>query len=167
MMTCWLFRWTAGAELPHAAHMRRHPHLEQCGQCRAWLDEQSSLVARLRASADLARLVPPPILASRLAFVRAQLDERAPSRRRGFWPWTLMGAGGVAMALFLLLPRHLSPPPPPTYAAVLDDLPPLVASLPRMAERLENPLKTELQNLQTDTSRAVAALAREFLPSDP
>lgn len=70
------------------------------------------------------------------------------------------------MALLLLLPRHPTPPPP-TYAAVMDDLQPLVASLPRMAERLEDPLKTELQNLQTDTSRAVAALAREFLPSDP
>lgn len=70
------------------------------------------------------------------------------------------------MALLLLLPRHPAPPLP-AYASVLEDLQPLVARLPAMAERLEDPLKTELQNLQTDTSRAVAALAREFLPSDP
>ncbi len=166
MMTCWLFRWTAGFDLSHAARTRRHPHLERCGQCRDWFEEQSSLVARLRASAADARLVPPPALASRLAFLRPQPDENAPIRRRRLWTWTLMGAGGAAMALLLLLPRHPTPPPP-TYAAVMDDLQPLVASLPRMAERLEDPLKTELQNLQTDTSRAVAALAREFLPSDP
>jgi hypothetical protein len=166
MMTCWFFRWKAGPNLSHAATLRRHPHLERCGSCQAWLKEQSSLVARLRASAKDARIAPPPTLAGRLAFLRVPHGEQQPMEGRGLWPWTLVGSGGVALALLLWLPRYPAPPPP-TLSSVLNDLQPWISTLPGMAAQLEDPLRTELQNLQADASRAVAALARDFLPLNP
>jgi hypothetical protein len=179
MIHCWHYRRIISrsadedAPLPPAAQA----HVAQCPGCRRLYVTDHQIIRRLSATAAAQKQEqPPPSLHARIMagipssqFAARRASEPAHLR----WPLALATAC-VVLAAILLWPARPGHKPAPAQMVqlqpsravpTLSPMPwPDPAPLTQWAEKLDNPLQTEMHAVLHDARGAVTALADNFLP---
>lgn len=177
-MFCLICQWVSARRLDDGTEPPRWAmrHARQCPECRARQDRQRALVQRLSAEASTARVDPPPFLRARIL---ANLDaEPAEEFSNAHGRWYQFAAGALTLALLasLLWPRGTDPSddmpaarragsPGRIALAALPSLPAQDAVL-ALGTNLDEPLASELRLVMDDAKTAMAALSRNFLPTE-
>lgn len=176
-MICLLCQWITVRRLDDGLEPPRWTarHVQRCPECRGQQHRHRAIVERLSASAGASRAQPPPFLRARiLANLNAAPAEI--SNPPGRWFEFAAGALTLALLALLLWPRGTEPSdaaplarragsPGRVALAALPSLPAQDAVL-ALGTNLEEPLASELRLVMDDAKTAMAALSRNFLPTD-
>ena len=177
MIRCFLYRRRLSAcvdsDLEPAPALGRHVDL--CGSCRSFYDQELSIARNLARNAGKERETPSPFLQARVMAAIARSDP--PGRiRASFAPlaWTTGLAAG-----FLLLLRTVHGPfaPHPVMTSsdlngVIKELTALKKSLPDQQKlqqwtgTVDQPLDQEMRSLIHDARSAAQMLVQNFLPDN-
>jgi hypothetical protein len=180
MKLCWFYRkaiaWAADDESPLPAWLEHH--LRHCDHCARVRKTEFSLAAGLRRAAAQERRDVPPFLHARILRALDEVAEESCALGQDekrlinrWWPVLIPFAAVLLLALYGAWKFSVIEPPTPIMAVQPDPEPTAAKELPTTpqllawADRIDQPLETELRSVVSDARSAWLALTDNFLPS--